>query len=100
MRQLLGRTMLLVAMWLTAQASGASRGAGIGPADARSSRFECGSCFACVSACPAGAIAKTRAEFDLEKCRRALKDFEKSENIGSMICGLCIKACRGRSRAG
>jgi epoxyqueuosine reductase QueG len=53
-----------------------------------------------VSACPAGAIANTRAEFDLETCRQALKSFEKSENIGSMICGLCIKACRGRDRAG
>jgi epoxyqueuosine reductase QueG len=63
---------------------------------AHSSRFECGGCFACVSACPAGAIGKTRAEFDLEKCRQTLKGFEKSENIGSMICGLCIKACRGR----
>ncbi len=81
---------------LTAQAEGAPCGAGGKGEGAYSSRFECGSCFACVSACPAGAIGKTRAEFDLEKCRQTLKSFEKSENIGSMICGLCIKACRGR----
>jgi len=76
----------------------ASGCAGAAEKDAHPSRFDCGNCFACVSVCPAGAIGKTREEFDLEKCRLALKNFEKSENIGSMICGLCIKACRGHGR--
>jgi len=82
----------------SAQAEGVSDCAGAVGKDAYPSRSDCGSCFACVAVCPAGAIGKTREEFDLEKCRQALKSFEKSENIGSMICGLCIKACRGRGR--
>lgn len=78
--------------------SGKAGGSNAG-GSAYSSRSECGSCFACLSVCPVGAIGKTRAEFDLEKCRQALKGFEKSENIGSMICGLCIKACCGARRS-
>lgn len=58
---------------------------------------DCGDCFECVEICPAGAIGKTRGSFDLEKCREMLKIFRDRENIGSMICGLCIKACAGRS---
>ena len=76
-------------------AAGDAAAAAFGP---DSLRFECGSCLACVRVCPAAAIGKTRAEFDLEKCHRMLKSFEKSENIGSMICGLCIKACRGHKQ--
>ena len=56
---------------------------------------ECGDCRACVKVCPASAIGETRENFDLDKCTQMLKLFSKEENIGSMICGLCIKACRG-----
>jgi epoxyqueuosine reductase len=66
--------------------------------DSAAERTGCGDCLACLKACPAHAIGKTREEFDLEKCKQTLKGFEKSENIGSMICGLCIKACRGSVR--
>lgn len=53
----------------------------------------CGSCSACVAACPAGAIG--RDSFNLALCSAKLKDFMKTEKIGQMICGLCVRACRG-----
>jgi epoxyqueuosine reductase len=56
---------------------------------------DCGECFRCLKACPASAIGKTRESFDLGKCTEMLKLFSKEENIGSMICGLCVKACKG-----
>jgi epoxyqueuosine reductase len=58
----------------------------------------CGECFRCLKACPASAIGETRESFDLGKCTEMLKLFTKEENIGSMICGLCVKACRGTQR--
>jgi len=56
----------------------------------------CGDCVRCVGACPASAIGENSEAFDLEKCTEMLKRFSKDENIGSMICGLCVKACRGK----
>ena len=59
---------------------------------------DCGDCFRCLKACPASAIGKTCEEFDLGKCTEMLKLFSKEENIGSMICGLCVRACKGHDR--
>jgi epoxyqueuosine reductase QueG len=55
---------------------------------------ECGSCEMCVPACPSGAIG--RKTFNLELCREKLKGFMKTEKIGQMICGLCVKVCKGK----
>jgi len=62
----------------------------------------CGNCIECVKACPVSAIknvsthsyyASRDVAVDLEKCYRKLLEFKNTHGIGSMICGLCIKAC-------
>jgi epoxyqueuosine reductase len=58
----------------------------------------CGSCEACVGACPAKAIS--RDSFDLALCSAKLKEFMKTEKIGQMICGVCVKACKGSENNG
>jgi epoxyqueuosine reductase len=55
----------------------------------------CEQCRRCVAACPGGAIGEEPADFDLEQCRRTIDGVRKIANIGSHICGLCVKACRG-----
>lgn len=56
---------------------------------------DCGSCRRCVVACPGGAIGEDRSAFDLEKCKEAIDRVRKTANIGSHICGICVKACKG-----
>lgn len=56
----------------------------------------CGECTACIEACPAGAIKDEVAEFDLSACKSQLEIFRKE--IGQYICGICLKACRGKKR--
>ncbi len=55
----------------------------------------CGSCQRCMVACPGGAIGDETAAFDLEKCVEAINRVRKVANIGSHICGICVKACKG-----
>jgi len=60
--------------------------------------MDCGKCKACVAACPANAIMiEGIDEFDGQACYNLLKQFEKRRGVGVMICGLCIKACKGLS---
>jgi epoxyqueuosine reductase QueG len=60
---------------------------------------DCGDCCACVAACPIGAISVDGvAAFDGKACYELLKQFEKRRGIGVMICGLCIKACKGSKK--
>lgn len=56
----------------------------------------CGDCSLCVSVCPAGAISEKG--FDKEACRKKLKEFMKTQNIGQMVCGVCVKACPGKEK--
>lgn len=56
----------------------------------------CGACRACVAACPAGAIADEPGDFDHKGCFEMLKQFRNQRNVGQYICGLCVKACKGK----
>ena len=58
------------------------------------SGLDCGDCYACVEACPADAIGENRGDFNLDACFKKVSEFARPENIGSYICGLCLKPCR------
>jgi epoxyqueuosine reductase len=60
---------------------------------------DCGSCHRCIAVCPAKAIRDDPAEFDLPACYDKLSEFRKTRHIQQHICGLCVKACPGSSRA-
>ncbi len=57
---------------------------------------DCGSCCSCLSACPAGAIKMHQEEFDHLRCYEQLRSFAKTLHFSHNICGVCVKACRGR----
>lgn len=56
---------------------------------------QCGDCTACIGACPVGAIDEDPARFDLDRCTAQLRRFSRDEKLNTMICGLCVKVCRG-----
>jgi epoxyqueuosine reductase QueG len=57
---------------------------------------DCGSCRACLSVCPTGAIAEQQADFDHLRCYEQLRAFAKTLHFSHNICGVCVKICRGR----
>lgn len=57
----------------------------------------CGECRRCLAACPGGAIADDVAGFDLARCVETIDLVRQKENIGSRICGICVRACTGRA---
>jgi epoxyqueuosine reductase QueG len=63
---------------------------------------DCGVCMACVSKCPAAAIAVEKTGFDLSRCAARLDEFAKLPYVSQHICGVCIRACSPASarRAG
>lgn len=54
---------------------------------------DCGSCFSCLAACPAGAIKERRQDFQHLVCYEHLKDYQRRNIVGQFICGVCVKAC-------
>jgi epoxyqueuosine reductase QueG len=58
----------------------------------------CGTCRACIGACPAAAIVQEPAGFDHRGCFAMLQQFKNKRNLGHHICGLCVKACEGGGR--
>jgi len=63
--------------------------------------IDCGNCRACVAACPVDAISPMGAsEFNGQACFERLQEHAQKHGIGVMICGLCIKACKGPYKGG
>lgn len=63
----------------------------------------CGECFACLAVCPARAIGRARADFNLKACYDKLTEFTRIQFVGQHICGVCVKACdgsRGKGKVG
>jgi epoxyqueuosine reductase len=57
---------------------------------------DCGACRACLPACPVGAIKDRPEDFDHRACFEKLDEFRRLRLVSQHICGLCVKACRGR----
>lgn len=57
---------------------------------------DCGSCHACQSVCPVNAIKERPENFDHLRCYEQLRIFAKTLHFSHNICGICVKACRGK----
>jgi len=60
---------------------------------------DCGSCVACLAFCPARAIKTRPEDFDHRACFEKLEEFRRLRYVSQHICGICVKACRGRGAA-
>ncbi|MBN2145204.1 MAG: epoxyqueuosine reductase [Candidatus Aureabacteria bacterium] len=59
---------------------------------------DCGDCRDCTGVCPAGAIGDSFRDFKKFQCAALLRNFAKQPGICQQICGMCIKACRGKEK--
>jgi epoxyqueuosine reductase QueG len=57
----------------------------------------CNDCRACISSCPSRSIKERPEDFDHVGCYHQVKALVKAAGISQNICGLCVKACRGKS---
>ncbi|MDD5132734.1 MAG: hypothetical protein PHH44_08750 [bacterium] len=58
----------------------------------------CGACQACLATCPAKAIKEKPQDFDHQACFAALKEFQRKKYVPQYICGICVKACKGKGK--
>jgi epoxyqueuosine reductase QueG len=58
---------------------------------------DCGKCRECISSCPAQAIKESLEEFDHLGCFEQLRLFQKKGYAAQHICGICVKACPGKT---
>jgi len=58
--------------------------------------FGCGDCYACLASCPSQSIKGKPEDFDHIGCYHQIKTLVKAAGISQNICGLCVKACRGK----
>jgi len=56
----------------------------------------CGDCRFCISSCPSQSIKERPEDFDHLGCYQQIKALVKAAGISQNICGLCVKACRGK----
>ena len=63
---------------------------------------KCGTCIDCIEGCIVNAFEDAGFDdypddrneyFDVDGCAEKLEEFAKDPNIGSMVCGICIKVC-------
>jgi epoxyqueuosine reductase QueG len=59
-------------------------------------KSDCQGCVSCITICPAKAIEKDSRDFNHKKCFEKLKEFQKIPLVDQYICGLCVKACKGK----
>lgn len=59
-------------------------------------KLDCKNCRACIEVCPVNAIKEKQKDFDHIKCYEKLKEFRNKGIVGQFICGICVKACRGK----
>lgn len=60
------------------------------------SKKDCGSCRSCLVVCPVEAIHERQEDFDHLRCYEQLRTFAKTLHFSHNICGICVKACRGK----
>ena len=61
-------------------------------------RKDCSDCWLCVKICPSQAIKENSLDFDHIRCFEKLKEFQRQRLVDQYICGICVKACRGKER--
>lgn len=59
----------------------------------------CGECRACIAVCPAHAISQSAQDFNHLACFVQLKEFQRKGYVGQYVCGICVRACRSKTRS-